>query len=275
VSDKYRRKRRGARYDDATNKGRFVSGVPWRAYWKSTGRELAPVWREMTADALAVRTDMLARMNGLNGGRFGWSYSSSTLVRGERQIIAALCTLIRLGFVERLDAGGIVGGRGRSAAYRVSNLWEKYDPADPDKFLVQCRTIPEGWKRLHSSAALAARADLRKARQERAKATLVARKEQNPPAPVAAKGRRFAATRADGGAVTAGISPPSAPQEQRSAQGPSASGADIGTMIPGGPDTRTSRRRAEGESTPPPVVQAPSSTSANDETVRDPAEAGK
>ena len=133
---------------DEEKKG-FIPGPPWGARSK-------PAWKELDLAALGLLVKMRSYWNGATAD-FKFAYSDAPMC-SKREFIRLVFLLLRLGFIERTDSGGVNNnfvnwdadlpeGRYRAARYRISFKWTRYDPAKPGLFILESPHLPGSWKR--------------------------------------------------------------------------------------------------------------------------------
>lgn len=120
-------------------KGGFIPGPPWSV-------RHCIVWKEIGLSELGLLIFMRSKWNGKTPD-FKFSYTD---VRAHPAKVARLLfRLIRFGFIEKVDAGGLSlteGSKYRAARYRMSSKWAKYDPAKPGQFIKESPHIRAEWK---------------------------------------------------------------------------------------------------------------------------------
>jgi hypothetical protein len=120
----------------------FIPGPPWPI-------RNSPVWRELRIEDLGLYLRMRARWNGREPS-FKFSYADSLESNGHK-VARSLFRLIRLGLIDKVDAGGLRHGETRAARYLLSDKWRAYDPARPGRFICEGGHVDRKWKACFTS----------------------------------------------------------------------------------------------------------------------------
>lgn len=139
--------------------GRSRKGVPkfedWFAQIRIKEHLSSPAWRSLTKTATDICIAAIAKqgragaMSAKFGGRPIFNFTVTEGVRligvSRTTFSKAIKELIRIGFLELVSPGGIIGGKGRAAEYSIGKGWKEWKPLKRDnRNIMKARSMRRG-----------------------------------------------------------------------------------------------------------------------------------